>query len=98
MMTRNQLTPEQRLGCTWADENGYGYGFMMRVMMNPKQSSIHESIGSFGWNGLAGVSMRIDPVRRTTLLFGIQRIPPEHELFIPDLTAAVEKELQGGNE
>ncbi len=92
-MTRNQLTAEQRLGCTWADENGYGYGFQMRVMMDPKQSSIHESIGSFGWNGLAGVSMRIDPVRRTTLLFGIQRIPPSHELFIPGLTEAVEKEL-----
>ncbi len=93
MMTRNQLTEAQRLGCTWADENGYGYGFQMRVMMNPKQSAIHESIGSFGWNGLAGVSMRIDPVRRTTLLFGIQRIPPSHELFLPDLTEAVEKEL-----
>jgi CubicO group peptidase (beta-lactamase class C family) len=92
-MTRNQLTAEQRLGCTWADENGYGYGFQMRVMMDPRQSSIHESIGSFGWNGLAGVSMRIDPVRRTTLLFGIQRIPPSHELFIPDLTEAVEKKL-----
>lgn len=93
MMTQNHLTEEQRLGCTWADENGYGYGFQMRVMMDPKQSAIHESVGSFGWNGLAGVSMRIDPVRRTTLLFGIQRIPPSHELFIPDLTAAVEKEL-----
>ena len=91
--TRNQLTKEQRLGCTWADENGYGYGFQMRVMMDPTQSSIHESIGSFGWNGLAGVSMRIDPVRRTTLLFGIQRIPPSHELFIPCLTEAVEKQL-----
>ncbi len=93
MMTRNQLTEIQRLGCTWADEKGYGYGFQMRVMMDPSQSSIRESIGSFGWNGLAGVSMRIDPIRRTTLLFGIQRIPPSHELFIPDLTAAVEKEL-----
>ncbi len=92
-MTRNQLTKEQRLGCTWADENGYGYGFQMRVMIDPTQSAIHESAGSFGWNGLAGVSMRIDPVRRTTLLFGIQRIPPSHELFIPDLTKAVEKEL-----
>lgn len=98
MMTRNQLTQAQRLGCTWADENGYGYGFQMRVMMDPKQSAIHESIGSFGWNGLAGVSMRIDPVRRTTLLFGIQRIPPSHELFIPDLTVAVERELGYSNE
>ncbi len=93
MMTKNQLTAAQREGCVWPDEKGYGYGFQMRVMMDPEQSDIHESVGSFGWNGLAGVSMRIDPVRRTTLLFGVQRIPPSHELFIPALTEAVEREL-----
>ncbi len=93
LMTTNQLTPQQRQGCTWADENGYGYGFQMRVLTDRSKTDYHESVGSFGWNGLAGVSMRIDPVRRTTLLFGIQRIPPNHELFLPQLTEAVEKEL-----
>jgi len=93
LMTKNQLTQQQRLGCTWADENGYGYGFQMRVLTDRSKTDYHESEGAFGWNGLAGVSMRIDPVRRTTLLFGVQRIPPNHELFLPQLTEAVEKEL-----
>ena len=93
LMAQNHLTPQQRQGCSWADENGYGYGYQMRVMMDTKQSSIHESEGSFGWNGMAGTTMRVDPVRRRTLVFGIQRIPPSHELFIPELTEAVEKEL-----
>lgn len=93
MMTRNQVTPKQRLGCTWSDENGYGYGFQMRVLNDRTMTDYHESEGSFGWNGLAGVSIRIDPKRRTTLVFGVQRIPPNHELFLPQLTKAVELEL-----
>ena len=93
VMTTNHLTEQQRLGCTWGDENGYGYGFQMRVLTDRSKTDYHESVGAFGWNGLAGVSMRIDPVRRTTLLFGVQRIPPNHELFLPQLTEAVEKEL-----
>ncbi len=94
LMAQNHLTPAQRLGCTWADEDGYGYGYQMRVMLDPSQSKIHESAGSFGWNGMAGTTMRVDPVRRTTLVFGIQRIPASHELFLPALTEAVEKELE----
>jgi CubicO group peptidase (beta-lactamase class C family) len=92
-MASSQITPIQRKGCTWADENGYSYGFLMRVLKDRDQTQYHESAGSFGWNGLAGVSMRIDPKRRTTLVFGIQRIPPSHELFLPELTEAVEREL-----
>lgn len=92
-MAQDHLTQEQRTGCTWADEAGYGYGYLMRVLMDPKKTAYHESKGSFGWNGLAGTSMRIDPVRRTTLVFGVQRIPPSHDLFLPALTEAIEHDL-----
>ncbi len=92
-MAKDHLTEEQRVGCTWADEKGYGYGYLVRVLMDPKKTAYHESLGSFGWNGLAGTSIRIDPKRRTTLVFGVQRIPPSHDLFLPELTEAVEKDL-----
>jgi CubicO group peptidase (beta-lactamase class C family) len=93
-MSQNQVTSAQRAACTWEDEAGYGYGFLVRVMLNPGISLYRESKGAFGWNGYAGTSMRVDPSRGTTLVFGIQHIPPQHGNYLPALSAAMEKDRE----
>ncbi len=75
------------------DRSGYSYGLTMRVLENPTLTDYAESKGSFGWNGAAGTSLRMDPVKRTVLVFGCQRIPSDHALFLPAVTQAVAKTI-----
>ena len=59
-------------------------------MMHPEMNKFGpESAGSFGWNGMAGTTLRIDPARRLTVVYGIQRVPSEHDKFIPPVLKAV---------
>jgi len=87
-MSRNHLTPAQ-LATFGESANGYGYGWLVRTMMQPKKSAAPEGLGAFGWNGMAGTTLRIDPVRKLTVVFGIQRIPARSDLYHPELLKAL---------
>ena len=50
-----------------------------------------ESTGCFGWDGMAGTTLRIDPARGLTTVFGIQRIPAKSDCFIPPLLDAIKQ-------
>jgi CubicO group peptidase (beta-lactamase class C family) len=90
LMASDHLTPAQKATYGWIDEEGYSYGFMVRVMVNPAKSYYPtESPGAFGWNGLAGTSIRIDPAKGTTLVFMVQRVPPVHMDYLPPLVQAM---------
>lgn len=88
-MTSGQLTPGQRVSYNWDSEHGYTYGLGVRVLDNSALCGHDECAGSFGWNGMGGTSIRIDPVRRTTALFLTQRVPPNHADYLPAFTRAV---------
>lgn len=94
-MTTNHLSPAQRRSYNWDDCPGYGYGYAVRVMTDQSLSCYLEQNGSFGWNGAAGVSMRIDPQRELAVLFGTQLRPPEHAKYLPQLMKAVDLYLRG---
>lgn len=89
LMTQNHLTPAQRVGFNWPDEAGYGYGFTVRVMQDPSLSEYDERPGSFGWNGMAGTSLRVDPERELVVVFMIQRVPANHKNYLPQLMRAI---------
>ena len=94
LMASDHLTPSQKATYDWIDEEGYSYGFMVRVMVNPAKSYYPtESLGAFGWNGLAGTSIRIDPAKGTTLVFMVQRVPPVHMDYLPPLVQAMSEYL-----
>lgn len=97
-LAKNHLSEKQRLTYDWDDCPGYGYGYASRVMTDQSLSCYLEENGSFGWNGAAGTSVRIDPARGLTVVFGTQVRPPEHAKYLPQLMKAVDKYLRGAEE
>ncbi len=73
-MAKNQL-PE----CISADyirnNGGRGYGYLVSSLVDPSLDGLGEGIGSFGWGGMAGTDLRIDPARGYTMVWGVQRFP-----------------------
>ena len=90
-MSRNHLDDRQLQAFGMPNNKGYGYGLAMRVMLDPDKSDYREGIGAFGWNGAAGTTVRIDPVLRRTVVFGIQRMPANHPDYLPALLKAVQE-------
>jgi CubicO group peptidase (beta-lactamase class C family) len=67
LMTTNHLTPEVmpsfnvvRLGKGYYTK-GYGYGFGVRVFMDPVLNEIVGSVGSYGWSGALNTYFWVDP-------------------------------------
>lgn len=89
----NHLSDAQRSSYIGDDCPGYGYGYAVRVMTDQSLSCYIEENGSFGWNGAAGTSMRIDPKRDLAVVFGTQLRPPEHAQYLPQLMKAVQAYL-----
>jgi len=61
-MTTNHLKPEQRpftLGTTTYHGKGFGLGFS--VLMNPAQTGVINSVGTFEWSGAATTKFWVDP-------------------------------------
>lgn len=88
-MTGNQLSPAQ-LTSFGESKSGYGYGYLVRTLMDAgRNAQYREAVGSFGWNGMGGTTLRVDPARGLTVVFGMQRVPPAHDLFLPPLMQAV---------
>ena len=82
-MTRAQFDPRTMPGFNWADEVGYGYGLGVRVMLRPEESVFDECVGAFGWNGMAGTTLRVSPEEGQVLVFFIQNIPSNSSYFLP---------------
>ena len=90
-MSSNQLTPRQMETC-WDVNIGYGYGYLVRTVIDETLNHPHmEPNGTFGWNGMGGTTLRIDPACGMTVVYGIQRVPANHDDFIPPILQAVAK-------
>ena len=90
LMTRNHLS-DALLEEFWDyRRGGYGYGYLVRTLLRQDLAPDHrERPGSFGWNGMAGTSLRIDPARGLTVVYGIQRVPAHHDDFLPPLMQTI---------
>jgi len=89
LMRTNHLTPEQRATDRWATQRGYGYGLMVRVLMEKEVAGSNGSVGEFGWDGMAGTYMCVDPVEQLTTVYMVQRVPGDHALYVPRYNAAI---------
>lgn len=67
LMSSNHLSPQQLSYYNWEYLTGYGYGLGVRVMMNPSIGGSNSSIGEFGWSGLAGTWVLIDPKEQLSI-------------------------------
>ena len=89
-MTQNRMSGKSAEQF-WETPQGYGYGWLVRRKMHHENELFPESIGSFGWNGKAGTTLRIDPVRKLTVVFGVQRVPSRSEELLPPLMRTIDK-------
>lgn len=88
LMRSDMLADAIKPSFNWIEERGYTYGLAVRVMREPSRSSYREQPGAFGWNGMAGTSVRIYPEEGRTALFFIQLVPAMHANYLPAFVQA----------
>lgn len=89
LMRTNHLGPQQLADFDWPYLAGYGYGLGVRVMMDPVAAGGNGSIGEFGWCGLAGTWVLIDPAEKLTAVYMQQMMPNFEEYHQPRLRAVI---------
>ncbi|KRE64722.1 serine hydrolase domain-containing protein [Paenibacillus sp. Soil750] len=89
LMATNHLNPQQLKDFNWQQLRGYGYGLGVRVMMDPAVGGSNSSIGEFGWAGLAGSYMLIDPKEELSVVYMQQMLPSQEPFIHPRLRAAI---------
>lgn len=67
-MSMNQLTPKQLGTMYFEDLPGYGYGCLMRQLMDPAMQGTNSPAGEYGWDGLAGTYFFVDPVNKISFV------------------------------
>ena len=72
-MTQNRLTEAQRVDCDWFSLLGYGYGCLMRVLIDQGVAGSNAPLGEYGWDGWMGDYVIMDPKDEMVLLYFIQR-------------------------
>lgn len=65
----NQLSSEQMKSFQWESIVGYGYGNLMRVLINRPQAASNGTIGEFGWDGLAGTYFFVDTKEKLIVVY-----------------------------
>ena len=75
LMSTNHLTSDQLSFYNWDYLAGYGYGLGVRTMMSPPTGGSNSSIGEFGWSGLAGTWVLIDPKEKLSAVYMQQMMP-----------------------
>lgn len=85
MMSTNALRGEQCRDFDWIHMKGYGYGYGVRTMADPSAAGSPGSVGEFGWAGLAGTDLVVDPKEKLAVVYGHQRIPNDEPYIHPRL-------------
>ena len=72
-MTQNCLTAYQGRTLLWDSVRGYGYGCLMRVLMDQHMAGTNASPGEFGWDGWTGNYVTMNAKEDLVILYFIQR-------------------------
>ncbi|GFP74573.1 serine hydrolase domain-containing protein [Clostridium fungisolvens] len=80
LMSTNHLSPEQILDFDWPYQAGYGYGLGVRVMIDKVKAGSNSSVGEFGWCGMAGTWVMIDPKEKLSAVY-MQQMFPNFEAY-----------------
>lgn len=75
LMAADHLSPAQRADFDWPVLAGYGYGLGVRVMTDPPAGCCNGSAGEFGWNGLFGSWVLMDPAEELAAVYMQQTLP-----------------------
>ncbi|MEK3886835.1 serine hydrolase domain-containing protein [Bacillus sp. FSL K6-3431] len=80
LMATNHLTTSNNQNFSWNYLSGYGYGLGVRVMVDPALGGINSSVGEFGWSGLLGTWVLIDPKEKLSAVY-MQQMMPNFEAY-----------------
>ncbi|OAS23583.1 serine hydrolase domain-containing protein [Paenibacillus oryzisoli] len=89
LMATNHLNPQQLKDFNWQQMRGYGYGLGVRVMLDRAEGGSNSSIGEFGWAGLAGSYMLVDPKEELSVVYMQQLLPSQEPYIHPRLRATI---------
>jgi len=85
LMRTNHLDETQMKDYTWPHHNGYGYGLGVRTMIDKAAGGSNSNIGEYGWSGMAGTYVLIDPAIDLTYVYVQQLMPSKEEYVAPRL-------------
>ncbi len=71
-MSENHLNEEQMRTFNWDTLKGYGYGCLMRTLVDPETAHTQSGVGEFGWDGWMGCYLMIDPENELILVYTMQ--------------------------
>lgn len=80
LMRCNQLNDQQLREFQNPYLEGYGYGCGVRTLMNPA-AGVNSSVGEFGWTGMLGTYVSIDPAEKLSLVY-MHNLFPNKEAYI----------------
>ncbi|CAN7662607.1 serine hydrolase [Paenibacillus sp. LjRoot153] len=89
LMATNHLGPQQLQDYNWPQQKGYGYGLGVRVLIDPAAGGCNGSVGEFGWAGLAGSWVMIDPQEQLTVVYMQQMLPSLEPYIHPRLRSVI---------
>ncbi|WP_274651078.1 serine hydrolase domain-containing protein [Paenibacillus humicola] len=91
LMATNRLTPQQmqQMAEFNPKNKGYGYGLGVRVLVDPAAGGINGTIGEFGWAGMAGSWVLIDPKEELSVVYMQQLVPPLDGYIQPRLRSVI---------
>ncbi|AEI43613.1 serine hydrolase domain-containing protein [Paenibacillus mucilaginosus] len=94
LMAANQLSPVQLQDYNWSYLEGFGYGLGVRTLMDPAAAGSNASVGEFGWSGLAGTWVMIDPKEKLSAVYMQQMLPNFEAVHQPRLRNVIYGALQ----
>lgn len=72
-MGQNRLDAGQRVSLDWDSTRGYGYGCLMRVLIDQGKAGTVATLGEFGWDGWTGNYVTMNPAEELVILYFVQR-------------------------
>ncbi len=83
LMASNHLNAAQMADYSWSQLTGYGYGLGVRVLVDPAAGGCASSVGEFGWAGMAGTLVYIDPAEQLSAVYMQNFLPNQETLHMP---------------
>lgn len=72
-MSQDRLTDAQKVDYIWDSTKGYGYGCLMRVLIDQGQAHTIGDLGEYGWDGWTGNYVTMNPKENMVFMYFIQR-------------------------
>ncbi|MCL2663371.1 MAG: beta-lactamase family protein [Oscillospiraceae bacterium] len=85
LMKTNHLDNTRLGDYRWGHHSGYGYGLGVRTMIDKAAGGSNSSPGEFGWSGMLGTVVVMDPTAELTYVYAQQLMPSKEEYVAPRL-------------